>query len=140
MFPIKDYVQYRRAVDTPGLVLSVAHFSEFRFDRHYHLDYHLGLVSDGVQRQHFGGSTVLLGAGCISVMPPDEIHDGVSVNAGAYTLRTFRMAPALLHSLAAEISSTPGEPKFGGTMIEDPCLATRLLALHRMAQREDHPA
>src|SRR5689334_2099982 len=100
--PMKDCVLYRRIMDVPGLVLSAACFAKFRFDRHYHLDYHVGMVSDGVQRQSFGGKTVLLGPGRISVMPPGEIHDGASGNEGAYTLRTFRMSPALLRGVAEE--------------------------------------
>ncbi|WP_408305358.1 MULTISPECIES: hypothetical protein [Paraburkholderia] len=41
---MKDRVEYNRSKEIPGLVLSEARFSEFRFDRHYHLDYHIALV------------------------------------------------------------------------------------------------
>jgi hypothetical protein len=48
---MKDRVEYKRSKEIPGLVLSEARFSEFRFERHYHLDYHIALVTEGVQRQ-----------------------------------------------------------------------------------------
>ncbi|KAF1029358.1 MAG: hypothetical protein GAK40_00533 [Burkholderia plantarii] len=53
---MNDRVEYTRSRDVPGLVLGDARFSEFRFDRHYHLDFHVGVVTDGVQRQSAGGS------------------------------------------------------------------------------------
>ncbi|MBU6489957.1 MAG: AraC family ligand binding domain-containing protein [Burkholderiales bacterium] len=54
----QDFVHYRHLADMPGLVLGAAQFSTFSFDRHFHLDYHIGLVTEGVQRQRFGGMTV----------------------------------------------------------------------------------
>lgn len=38
-----------------GLVLSEAECSSFRFARHYHLDHHIGLVTDGIFRQCLQG-------------------------------------------------------------------------------------
>src|ERR1700756_3717986 len=73
---MKDRVEYKRSKEIPGLVLSEARFSEFRFDRHYHLDYHIALVTEGVQRQGFHGETLLLTPGSIQLMPPGEVHDG----------------------------------------------------------------
>lgn len=92
---MKDDVRYQPVPGTPGLVLGVARLSEFEFDRHYHVDYHLGLVTQGVQRQTFRGQSILLGPGAVALMPPGEIHDGTGVDdyGHSYTLKTFRMAP-----------------------------------------------
>ncbi|MHA6892861.1 AraC family transcriptional regulator [Ralstonia pseudosolanacearum] len=129
-----DSVQYQQVADVPGLVLSAGRFSQFSFERHFHLDFHVGLVTAGVQRQSFKGKTVLLGPGCISLMPPGEIHDGVAQGDGAYTLKTFRLSQALLADLAQDISGTDHEPELVATLLEDPALAGHLLRLHDAMQ------
>jgi AraC-like DNA-binding protein len=132
---VADHVQYRQVDEIPGLVLGAARFSEFSFDRHFHLDYHIGLVTEGVQRQRFNGKTVRVGPGCVSLMPPGEIHDGVAEGGDEYALRTFRLSPALLSGAAQEISGGHREPALAGTMLEDPVLAGHLLRLHDAMQR-----
>jgi AraC-like DNA-binding protein len=127
---MSDHVQYRHVAEVPGLVLGTARFAEFSFDRHFHLDYHIGLVTEGVQRQQFNGKTVRVGPGCISLMPPGEIHDGAGESGAGYTLKTFRLSADLLGGVAAEIGGTPREPALRATMLEDPALAAQLLRLH----------
>jgi AraC-like DNA-binding protein len=127
---MKDHVQYQRVAEVPGLVLGAARFSKFSFDRHFHIDYHIGLVTDGVQRQTFRGKSVLLGPGCISLMPPGEIHDGINEGDDAYTLRTYRLSYDLLANITEEIGGKRDDFELGGTMLEDPMLASQLLCLH----------
>jgi AraC-like DNA-binding protein/mannose-6-phosphate isomerase-like protein (cupin superfamily) len=129
-FTMKDHVQYQRVAEVPGLVLGSARFSEFSFDRHFHVDYHIGLVTDGVHRQTFRGKSVLLGPGRVSLMPPGEIHDGINEGGKAYRLRTFRLSYDLLAGIAEEIAGKRGNFELGGTMLEDPMLAAQLLRLH----------
>jgi AraC-like DNA-binding protein len=132
-----DHVQYQHIAEVPGLVLGAARYSEFSFERHFHLDYHIGLVTEGVQRQGTRGKTVLLGPGCVSLMPPGEIHDGIRVDGGAYTLKTFRLSHELLNGVAEEIGGSHREPELAGMVLEDPALAGHLLRLHDAMQRND---
>ncbi len=127
---MKDRIEYHRVSDTSELILSDAYYSEYRFEPHYHLDYHIGLVIDGVQRQRFQGKSVLLGPGRISVMPPGEIHDGVGYDDSEYRMKTFRLSAALLASYFEDIFETQQPPSFAGAMVENQRLASRLLALH----------
>lgn len=129
-----DRVAYHRSNTTPGLVLGEARFSDFRFDRHYHLDYHVGMVTEGVQRQRHRGNTELLAPGRISLMPPGEIHDGVCDGDGAYVLKTFRLSPELLETVTGEISGSNAEPILAGALLEDAGLAARLINLHSAMQ------
>ncbi|WP_206541917.1 AraC family ligand binding domain-containing protein [Winslowiella iniecta] len=128
---MQQQVRYYRPAAMPGLVLGEARFSDFSFAPHYHLDYHIGVIAGGVQRQRFGGRSELLGAGRISVMPPGEVHTGCREGENAYTLRTFRIRPELMHSLAQEIAGKPVELAFGGAMLMAPQLSPFLLALHQ---------
>lgn len=129
-----DAVRYHRVAQTPGLILSEGSYRERAFERHYHLDYHIGLVCDGLQRQEYGGRRVLLGPGSISVMPPGEMHDGHGEGDAAFTLRTFRIAPALLHALGGELAGGGRAPELAPHSSEDALLFRQLLALHRALQ------
>ncbi|RDE19724.1 AraC family transcriptional regulator [Motiliproteus coralliicola] len=130
-----DSIQYHRVSDTPELVISDALYSDYQFEPHYHLDYHIGLVIDGVQRQQFQGQSVLLGPGRISVMPPGEIHDGSGYDNSAYRMKTFRLSPALLDDYAEDIFESNRDHDFGGAMVENDLIAQRLLSLHRQIQQ-----
>jgi AraC-like DNA-binding protein len=125
-----EYVQYQRISEVPGLVLGTARFAEFGFERHFHLDLHVGLVTEGVQRQRNNGRTEFLRPGSVYLMPPGEIHDGMPEGDSQYTLRTFRLSPELVASVAGDISGTHREAQFAGTLLEDPALAGHLLRLH----------
>jgi AraC-like DNA-binding protein len=127
---MKDRVEYKRSKEIPGLVLSEARFSEFRFERHYHLDYHIALVTEGVQRQGFHGETLLLTPGSIQLMPPGEVHDGNSAGNESYTLKTFRLSPQLLNGLEEEISGPDRFPALGGAVLQDSSLSGHLSRLH----------
>jgi len=132
---MKEHVHYHRAPTMPGLVLSEARFSEFRFEPHYHLDYHIGLVPDGIQRQTFNGTSVLLGPGRISVMPPGQIHDGAGAHGEPYTMTTFRLSAGLVDRFSEEITGIRNEAQWAGSMIENPRLSRYLLWLHQAMQQ-----
>lgn len=131
---MSDRVHYRHIADMPGLVLGAARFSTFSFDRHFHLDYHIGLVTDGVQRLGFDGKTVLAGPGTISLMPPGHVHDGVSEGERGYTLRTFRLSRELISRVSQEVGSSQREPELACAFLEDAELATQLVRLFDVMQ------
>lgn len=133
---MKDRVEYTRSRDVPGLVLGDARFSEFRFDRHYHLDFHVGIVTDGAQRQLVGGKSQLLGPGSISLMPPGDVHDGTRVGDKAYTLKTFRLPSAWLAEIAEELAGGANGPELHGATLADFALAGRLTAIHTALRAE----
>ena len=130
---VHDEVRYRRAVHVPGLMLGTARFSEFRFEPHYHLDWHIGLIADGVQRQRFQGESMLLERGTIQLMPPGEVHDGAAVD-DAYTLQTFRLSPVLLQGLGEEITGRHMLPSQAAVVLRDRRLADRLIRMHAALQ------
>lgn len=127
---MREEVQYRRVVEQPGLVLSTARFSAFRFEPHYHLDYHIGLVADGVQRQSCQGESLLLTRGTIQLMPPGEVHDGSADSDESYMLQTFRLSPALLDGLGEEITGKHHFPSHAAVVLHDTRLADQLIGMH----------
>jgi len=135
---MKDRVEYVRSEKVPGLVLGEARLSKFRFERHFHLDYHIGLVTEGAQRQRLYGEDRLLTPGTIQLMPPGEIHDGICADDGFYTLKTFRTSAELLNGVAEEITGKHEFAALGGAVFQDPVLARHLSRLHDVMR--DHRA
>lgn len=123
-------IEYMRVSDTPELILSTGRYAQYDFKPHYHLDYHLGVIVDGVQRQKINGTSALFGPGTISVVPPDQIHDGHIYTGDHYTLRTFRISSELLDHYLSDIFQTPNIPSFHGTLVSDSSLAHALLKMH----------
>ncbi|RVU30999.1 AraC family transcriptional regulator [Neptunomonas marina] len=123
---MRDQIQYQHIDANSNLILSEGTYANFTFKPHYHLDYHIGMVVKGVQRQQFRGRSVLLGPGRISIMPPGEVHDGSAYQQDAYQMRTFRIAPTLLDSYLCELQGCENEISFAGAMLEHPQLAGRL--------------
>ena len=131
---MRDEVQYCRAIEIPGLVLGTARFSAYRFEPHYHLDWHVGLIADGVQRQSFQGESMLLVRGAIQLMPPGDVHDGVAADDESYTLQTFRLSPALMKGMGEEIAGRHHLPSQPAAVLRDPVLADRLIGMHAALQ------
>ncbi|MBV7545683.1 AraC family transcriptional regulator [Pseudomonas sp. PDM26] len=134
-----EHAKYHHVSDVPGLVLGSARFVDTGFDRHYHLDFHVGLVTEGIQRHRSKGESYLLGPGRIALMPPGEIHDGVPEGGDAYTLKTFRLSQVLVASLTEEISGQPRELELTGVLLEDAGLAGNLRGLHDAMQQAVGP-
>lgn len=132
---MEDRIKYHHVADAPGLTLSEGHFSKFSFDRHFHLDFHIGLVVEGVQRQHFKGQSFLLSPGEIVIMPPDEIHDGLNYKDNAYIQKMFRLSPELLSDNVLEILGLKRDTYFNPRIVNDKRLWQRLLRLHNLLQQ-----
>ncbi|MFT5708158.1 MAG: AraC-like DNA-binding protein, partial [Oceanospirillaceae bacterium] len=96
----------------------------------------LGVIVDGVQKQKINGTSQLFGPGCISVVPPDQLHDGstyaLADSGDQYTLRTFRISASMIDSYLADIFDLRNVPGFYGALIENSAIAHNLLNLHRL--------
>lgn len=126
---MSDKVEYFRLSDSHDLMLSQGTYSEYRFKPHYHIDFHIGLVVSGIQQQKFNRNKVLLAPGRISVMPPGEVHDGITYRDSPYQLNTFRISPKLIHSCFSDIFEQDKFPGLGGAMVENQHLAQHLVYL-----------
>ena len=134
-----EHAKYHHVSEVPGLVLGSARFADVGFDRHYHLDFHIGFVTEGIQRHRSKGESFLLGPGRIALMPPGEIHDGASEGGGAYTLKTFRLSQALIAGMTEEISGQPRALELSSVLLEDPRLVGNLRGLHEAMQQDVGP-
>jgi AraC-like DNA-binding protein len=131
---MKDQVRYKQIAAIPGLELSQAKFAEFDFEPHFHFDFHIGLVTQGIQNQQINGKTFHLLPGSISLVPPGEVHDGLRGDDAGYALRTFRLSPDLLADLNQVLRDSERAPLDGSVHVEQPELAGRLASLHAAMQ------
>ncbi|WP_087023220.1 AraC family transcriptional regulator [Thaumasiovibrio subtropicus] len=89
-----------QVTDVSAINLIDAQFSEFAFKRHYHLDYHIGLITSGHQHYFYRGARHIAGPGHVVLLPPDEIHDGQAANHDGYQVKIFDIEPDWLHDQA----------------------------------------
>lgn len=104
-----------------------AHYQSFSFKRHYHLDYHFGLITHGQQQYFYNGAKHVAGAGQIVIMPPDEIHDGQPKEITGYQVKIFSITPDWLAQHTQDVS---GESQF--------CFPQHNIADHTLFQQLTH--
>ena len=134
-----EQARYHHVAEVPGLVLGSARLTDTGFDRHYHLDFHVGFVTEGLQRHRAKGESFLLGPGNIALMPPGEIHDGAAEGGGAYTLKTFRLSQTLVNRISEDISGHPKDLQLAGMLLENHALLCKLRTLHEAMQQAIGP-
>lgn len=113
-----DKVQHFTSAD-PSVNLISGHFQSFEFDRHYHLDYHFGLIVEGCQTFISQGERQHVGPGELVIMPPDVLHDGRAMEANGYTTHVFSVEPDWFTALE-ENASSENTFIFPHKVIQDP--------------------
>ncbi|ASP38802.1 AraC family transcriptional regulator [Bacterioplanes sanyensis] len=84
----------------PDIRLIDANYQTFAFQRHYHLDFHIGLITKGAQTFRYRGHSHTAHAGQLVLMPPDELHDGEAWQQQGYQVNVFAIDPVSLSELA----------------------------------------
>ena len=124
---MNEVVHRKSPIDSINLI--DAHYQSFSFKRHYHLDFHFGLITEGQQQYFFNGSKHIAGAGQMVIMPPDEIHDGQPKESSGYKVKVFSIDP---NWLTQQAQDTSGQNQFFFPQhnIVDQSLFIRLTHLH----------
>ncbi|EPN4956496.1 MULTISPECIES: AraC family transcriptional regulator [Vibrio] len=130
-----EQIQYY-ATDHDQLSLIEAKYQKFAFQRHYHLDFHLGLITHGTQKFQYQGCSHQVGHGQIVIMPPDELHDGHSKLESGYEVNVFAIEPRLLSDLA-DLSQNGQIIRFNELIISDPQIFSQLSNLHALLRRDN---
>lgn len=118
-----------------------ARFCDHTFRRHFHEEYVIGLVENGVEVCCVGRDRRELSAGSLFVIHPGDVHDGRAGTEEGYRYRALYPPAALLRRIASEITDQPtGTPRFENDVIQDPHLADRFrrfqsLTLHSETSR-----
>lgn len=67
--------EYKKAA---GITALTASFSDFRYTKHYHEEYAIGVTLRGVQQYNMNGSLQSSRPGGIMLFNPEQVHDGMS--------------------------------------------------------------
>lgn len=127
--PIEN-INYWRHPSLSGIELSQAEFTHFSFDKHVHLDYHLGVVTQGAQQFVNKGSRYQLGQHSLSTLNPDETHDGHSRDAEGYRVKVMSIPVEYMNQISQELGFS--EHFFAAPMVDDPTLYRYFMQLHEL--------
>lgn len=136
---IKDTFHYQHLDALPGFTIGEATSAHFSFQPHFHLDYHIGLVTQGALHQTWEGQTHQLTYGDICIMPPDVVHNGKKQGEDSYQLTTFRISPERLNTFLFDIQNNDSHPLLAPNAIHNAPLFKRLLQLKSALQSEHDP-
>jgi len=119
-----------------AISLIEADYHQFAFDRHYHLDFHIGLMTSGQQKFSHQGHQYHVGRGEMIIMPPDELHDGRSLLDSGYQVRVFSIDPNWFRDNLA-LARPDNIMSFKQLIIKDSYLFNALTQLHQQLMRAD---
>ena len=125
-----DQVNYLSTEDD-AISLIEGNYEKFAFSRHYHLDYHFGLITSGQQKFQYRGTTQCAGGGELIIMPPDELHDGYSVLDSGYHVRVFAIHPDWFDT-QLDLTSPNDMVSFQSSIVRDPELFAKLVTIHQL--------
>lgn len=135
---ISDTFNYQHIDELPGLTIGEATSAQFSFQPHFHLDYHIGLVTKGVLHQTWRGEKHSLTLGDICFIPPDVVHNGSEQGKDKYHLTTFRITPNRLKTFFFDSQYNDFQNQLAPNAINNPLLAKSLLQLKDSFQSEKH--
>ncbi len=138
----RDEALYRRSPVFRGIECTRAHYTGFRFKRHFHLDYAVGVIEEGVHGFHYRGGKYDVGTPSrVITFNPGEVHDGWSLSEAGYRLRVLSVDEKRVEQFLRDTEATGGaRAYFSGPVHRDPRLARRLLCLHRFLERNPESA
>lgn len=125
-----------RAEKLDNLLVFNAHYQRFRFNRHSHDDFALGLMYRGVQRFFCRGAERNAPAGSLISVNPDEIHDGMSADKRDFCYRILYIPHSVLQSIGKEMVAPRTSHYFSQPVIQDKRLAVQLCYLFQILDKE----
>lgn len=134
---MEESVHYQHIPELSGLIVSDAHFQHFHFQPHFHLDYHIGFVTEGVLRQKINGHTLDLYPGILDIMPPGQVHDGAGLKNESYKLTTFRIPPQLMQDVILDSQNKTFIPELAPELITNFSLNQTFLQLRHSLKPEN---
>lgn len=131
----EECARFSTSEELHGLELLSARFIEHRFAPHVHDGHVIAVLEAGAERYRYRGVEHLAGAGSIALLNPDEVHTGSKGVEQGWQYRVFYPQPGTLEALLVELDlPCAAPPMFRDSVHQDPVLAVRLSALHRLLE------
>ena len=116
-----------------NITLIRAKYDSFAFKAHYHLDYHVGLISDGNQLFNYKGTKHHVGPDYIQIMMPGEVHDGQTLKGQGFSTQIFSLSSDWFKNVLCDRQSDEEFP-FLIHCVKDKELYHQLTFLHNQLQ------
>src|SRR5690242_10845279 len=133
-----EEARYWRHPAAAGVDLLWARFRQYRFTRHSHEGYTVGVVERGVEQFRIDGGVARATAGTIGLINPDVVHTGEAGVPAGWRYRVFYPAESVVAGIAADLGLR-GLPSFAEPVVRDPEAARLLGAAHRAAEAGGDP-
>jgi len=113
-----------------------AQYQDHSFKPHYHLDYHIGLVSHGQQIFNYKGNKHQIGPGFIQIMMPDQVHDSQTLVKQGFETRIFSLSSDWFCQLDDQIQGKEFLPVLQHC-VHDKQLYQQLISLHDLLYQQN---
>lgn len=125
-----------RAERLENLLVFQARYQQFKFERHTHEDFALGLMERGVQKFYCRGEARYATPNSLISVNPDEIHDGMSADQSEFHYKIIYLPIELLQNIGNEMVAPRTFHAFKTPVTSDPELAASLGYLFGMLEQE----
>ena len=129
-----NLVQFKKSA-VPEISLIQAQYKNHAFKAHYHLDFHIGLISKGQQIFNYQGSKHQVGPGFVQVMMPGQVHDSQTLKQGSFSTKIFSLPSVWLTNLNQALNNQHDIPSLQHCF-EDNALYQQLITLHDLLKSE----
>ncbi|MER6830075.1 AraC family transcriptional regulator [Streptosporangium sp. NPDC000563] len=132
-----ESARFWRTPALPGVDLLKARYVTHRFPPHAHESYAIALVLSGVEEFAYRGTVHRVGPGSLSMLNPDEVHDGHAGVPGGWSYRVLYPPVEFVSGIAAELMAGHGTPCFPETVTYHRPTVALLRAAHDAAEGGD---
>lgn len=124
--------------DFDDVLVHKAAFTDYRFAKHAHEEFSIGVINEGAQSFVFKGSNKMVASKeCVVTINPDEVHTGEAVDARGYKFHTLFLEQEFVFSILEQyFGKSHARLYFSTPIVHDPELAKhmhRLLTLQEQA-------
>ena len=117
-----NHFKYKNAI---GITAMHAHLDDFRYKKHAHQEYAMGVTLRGLQSYHLGGIHHLSHTSGVMLFNPEETHDGQSYDAQGLEYIMLYIKPAMLREALGLTTNV----KFTTPIIYNPRISERIIKL-----------
>lgn len=138
--PLRSKVKVWRSREVAGAELLRGDYVGHIYPWHSHEDVSLGVVMEGAVSLATRRQTGIAGPGSLVAVNSDEAHRGSAIGGG-WRCRTIHLDPATIADVAQAIAQPGASPSMAvrSPAVQDPSLASDLLALHMRAEVDAAP-
>ncbi|WP_136797311.1 AraC family transcriptional regulator [Desulfosediminicola ganghwensis] len=132
----KEQATIYRAEKLENLLVFQARYQRFKFGRHTHEDFALGIMEHGVQKFYCRGEARFATPGSLISVNPDEIHDGMSADQSEFHYKVIYLPVELLQNIGNEMVAPRSFHTFKNPVTNDPEVAAGLTSLFALLEGE----